>query len=47
MWLILNVHILMADIFEFLLNCPGIKPLSKPMLEYCYLDFWEQTSVKF
>ena len=26
---------------------PGrAKPLSEPMLEYCYLDPWEQTSVK-
>ena len=25
----------------------GAKPLSEPMLEYCYLDPWEQTSVKF
>ena len=24
----------------------GAKPLSEPMLEYCYLDPWEQTSVK-
>ena len=22
------------------------KPLSEPMLEYCYLDHWEHTSVK-
>ena len=29
--------------------CPlfGAKPLSKPMLVYCQLDPWEQTSVKF
>ena len=25
----------------------GAKPLSEPMLEYCYLDPYEQTSVKF
>ena len=25
----------------------GAKPLSEPMLEYCQLDPWEQTSVKF
>ena len=25
----------------------GTKPLSKPMLEYCHLDPWERTSVKF
>ena len=25
----------------------GAKPLSKPMLGYCQLDHWEQTSVKF
>ena len=25
----------------------GAKPLSEPMLEYCYLDPWEQTSIKF
>ena len=25
----------------------GAKPLSKPMLEDCQLDPWEQTSVKF
>ena len=25
----------------------GAKPLSKPMLGYCQLDPWEQTSVKF
>ena len=25
----------------------GAKPLSKPMLRYCQLDPWEQTSVKF
>ena len=25
----------------------GAKPLSKPMLGYCQLDSWEQTSVKF
>ena len=25
----------------------GTKPLSEPMLEYCQLDHWEQTSVKF
>ena len=24
----------------------GAKPLSEPMLEYCWLDPWEQTSVK-
>ena len=24
----------------------GAKPLSEPMLEYCSLDPWEQTSVK-
>ena len=24
----------------------GAKPLSEPMLEYCQLDPWEQTSVK-
>ena len=24
----------------------GTKPLSEPMLEYCQLDPWEQTSVK-
>ena len=25
----------------------GAKPLSEPLLEYCLLDPWEQTSVKF
>ena len=25
----------------------GAKPLSEPLLEYCWLDPWEQTSVKF
>ena len=25
----------------------GAKPLYEPMLEYCQLDPWEQTSVKF
>ena len=25
----------------------GTKPLSEPMLEYCQLDPWEPTSVKF
>ena len=25
----------------------GAKPLSEPMLTYCQLDLWEQTSVKF
>ena len=25
----------------------GAKPLSQPMLEYCQLDPWEQTSMKF
>ena len=25
----------------------GAKPLSEPMLEYCWLDPWEQTSVKY
>ena len=24
----------------------GVKPLSEPILEYCYLDPWDQTSVK-
>ena len=24
----------------------GAKPLSEPMLDYCYLDHWDQTSVK-
>ena len=25
----------------------GAKPLSKPMLGYCQMDPWEQTSVKY
>ena len=25
----------------------GAKPLPEPMLAYCQLDSWEQTSVKF
>ena len=34
------VHIMACRLF-------GAKPLSEPMLDYCKLDPWEQTSVKF
>ena len=46
--LLTDYSVVIINSFVQIMACrlAGAKPLSEPMLEYCYLDPWEQTSVQ-